>query len=48
MIIQMAITDGSGDGVGVTRLQRVGKDNVKKEIFNIDIWCLIFEKASSL
>jgi hypothetical protein len=47
---KIAITDGSDDGVGVTPrqlAQHAGKDEVGKEIFNIDIWCMIFEKVSA-
>jgi len=46
---KMAITNGSDDGFGVARLQLTqhpDKDKVKEEIFNLDIWCLIFEKVS--
>jgi hypothetical protein len=47
----MTITDGSGDEVGEAQrqfAQHAGKDEVKKEIFNVDVWCVIFEKVNKL
>ena len=49
----MAITDSSGYEVRelvplqLKLAQHAGKDEVKKEIFNVDIWCVIFEKVST-
>jgi hypothetical protein len=49
----MAIPDGSGGEVGelaplqLQLAQYAGIGEVEKEIFNIDIWCIVFEKVST-
>jgi hypothetical protein len=48
---KMTITDGSGGEVGEAQrqfAQHARKDEVKKEIFNVDVWCVIFEKVNKL
>ena len=48
---EMVITASPGDGVvgalpQLELAQRAGKDDVRKEVFNVDVWCVVFEKVS--